>query len=109
MIKYRVTTENGYIETIFHEEALRLQQQFNVAPIAEFSVSAEDVLFEERLESIGAIHRDIDMLEKLQTPRRLRESALGVQGSIDFLQDIENQIAALRISLASLTEDEPEE
>lgn len=35
-------------------------------------------------------------LEAQQTPRRIRDALLGNQESIDFLQDIEDQIAALR-------------
>lgn len=42
------------------------------------------------------IQEQINALESQQTPRRLREAALGVQESIDFLQDIDDQIEVLR-------------
>lgn len=38
----------------------------------------------------------IEALEAQQTPRRIREAAIGIQESIDFLQDIEDQIEVLR-------------
>lgn len=42
------------------------------------------------------VRSQIASIENQQTPRRLREAALGVQDSINFLSDLENQIAALR-------------
>ncbi len=39
------------------------------------------------------------ILESSVTPRRMREAALGVQESIDFIQSIDDQIATLRTQL----------
>lgn len=50
-------------------------------------------------ESMAIITAQISYLERQQTPRRLREAALGVQDSIDFLQSLENQISDLRDQL----------
>jgi hypothetical protein len=41
------------------------------------------------------IKKEISEIESQITSRRLREAALGGQESIDFIQNIENQIAAL--------------
>lgn len=43
----------------------------------------------------------ISILESKQTPRRLREAALGDADSIAFLQDIDDQISELRKSLST--------
>ena len=47
-------------------------------------------------ERVQSIFDQITTLESQVTPRRLREAALG---DITFIQDIENQIAALRVQL----------
>ncbi|WP_435640342.1 hypothetical protein [Micavibrio aeruginosavorus] len=43
---------------------------------------------------------EITALEALQTPRRIREAALGQDGG--WLADLEDQIAALRVQLAGM-------
>ena len=45
------------------------------------------------------IIKQIYLLESQQTPRRLREAVLGDQDSIDFIADLESQIAVLRSQL----------
>ena len=45
---------------------------------------------------VQPILKEMKRLESQVTPRRLREAALG---DITFIQDIENQIAALRVQL----------
>jgi len=43
--------------------------------------------------------QDIQELEAKITPRRMREALFGAQPSIDFINDIESQITALRTQL----------
>lgn len=47
----------------------------------------------------ASIKSQIAALEAQQTPRRLREAALGNSESLDFLSNLETQIAALRAQL----------
>jgi hypothetical protein len=60
---------------------------------------AANTVIEEEKRIIQNIKNSISQLEAQQTQRRIREATLGNQGAIDFLQNIENQINALRSQL----------
>lgn len=56
-------------------------------------------LIEPEVNPYAELKRQIHVLETQQTPRRLREAALGDEDSLAFLSDLDMQIAALRAQL----------
>lgn len=56
----------------------------------------------ERQAQIDEIKNRIAQLEIQQTPRRMREAALGIPGAAEFLQMLNLQIADLRSQLNDL-------
>ena len=52
--------------------------------------------FEDAPVYVPTIQEQITALEAQQTPRRYREAAIGINGSKEFLQEIDKQIEILR-------------
>lgn len=60
----------------------------------------EDIDVNQKRLNNNSIFKQISELESLLTTRRLREATLGDESSIDFIRDIDNQIATLRSQLS---------
>lgn len=93
-----VTQENGiYVFTAAHGAVLNTPstlQPYIVPP-----PTAEAVAAAAKAEANRPIHAQIAALEAQQSPRAMREAALGLPGAVERLQTVQDQINTLAVQL----------